>query len=78
MVSTTHVRIAEYEHELLKELAEREDEEMSYIVSVLVDYLHEVKYPEDSDKSGYIDEMYWDEMDVVIVDSDRYLKVKNL
>jgi hypothetical protein len=78
MVSTTHVRIAEYEHELLKELAEREDEEMSYIVSVLVQYLHDLKYPETPDKSGYCEEVYWDEMDVLMVDSDRYLRVKNL
>ena len=77
MAKTTHVRIPKHEHELLKEIAEKENEDMAYIVAVLVDILHRLKFPESPMESGYSETEYWEEMDVVMLESDRLIEISS-
>ena len=77
MAKTTHVRIPKHEHELLKEIAEKEDEDMAYIVAVLVDILHRLKFPESPSESGYSEVEYWEEMDMVMLESDRLIEISS-
>jgi len=77
MSKTTHVRIPKHEHELLKEIAEKEEEDMAYVVAVLVDILHRLKFPESPAESGYSEMEYWEEMGVVMLDSDKLIEISS-